>query len=271
VSAFVLNEVLSKMRFETTINLDEIESNKKQSPFMIDWCRAFSKLQRKNESLEYRSRMNIRSDSRSIALLAIFSAMVAMLEIFPIVGITDLKFFPGGTPFTLDWTGIPIVIVFVGLGMISSVVSIAVMFVAIGYRNFPGAVFKGAAEMLTILGLLAARLIIGKKALSKKASISLYLVFGAAVRAVGMFIVNIPLLPIFYPVFYTTETAIIASTVLVPWNVLQAAVNIIGGMVLYYLIPDNLRIQAGFGIGRGKPTIEELPKEEVDRASDSDA
>jgi hypothetical protein len=250
VSAFVLNEVLSKMRFETTINLDEIESNKKQSPFMIDWCRAFSKLQRKNESLEYRSRMNIRLDSRSIALLAIFSAMVAMLEIFPIVGITDLKFFPGGTPFTLDWTGIPI---------------------AIGYRNFPGAVFKGAAEMLTILGLLAARLIIGKKALSKKASISLYLVFGAAVRAVGMFIVNIPLLPIFYPVFYTTETAIIASTVLVPWNVLQAAVNIIGGMVLYYLIPDNLRIQAGFGIGRGKPTIEELPKEEVDRASDSDA
>jgi len=176
-----------------------------------------------------------------------------------------------GTPFTLDWTGIPIVIVFVGLGMISSVVSIAVMFVAIGYRNFPGAVFKGAAEMFTILGLLAARLLIGKKSLSRRASVSLFLVLGATFRAIGMFIVNIPLLPIFYPVYYTIETAVIASSLLVPWNVLQAAVNIIGGMVLYYLIPENLRIQAGLGIDREKPSIEELTKEEVDRASGSDA
>jgi riboflavin transporter FmnP len=214
--------------------------------------------------------MNPKFDSKSIALLAIFSAMVAMLEVFPIVGITDLKFFPGGTPFTLDWTGIPIVIVFVGLGMISSVISIAVMFVAIGYRNFPGAVFKGAAEMFTILGLLVARVIIGKKPLSKRMSITLYLVLGATIRAIGMFIVNIPLLPIFYPLFYTTESAIIASTVLVPWNVLQAAVNIIGGFVLYYLIPENLRIQAGFEKSAKEFSTEELSKEEIDGASDSD-
>jgi len=214
--------------------------------------------------------MNVRSDSKSIALLAIFSAMVAMLEVFPIVGITDLKFFPGGTPFTLDWTGIPIVIVFVGLGMISSVVSIAVMFVAIGYRNFPGAVFKGAAEMFTILGLLTAKLLIGKKSPSKKVSASLYLVLGATYRAIGMFIVNIPLLPIFYPLFYTTESAIIASTILVPWNILQAAINIVGGIILYYLIPESLRIQAGFGISKGRYSTEELTKEEVESASDSD-
>jgi riboflavin transporter FmnP len=215
--------------------------------------------------------MRFRTNSKSIALLAVFSAMVAMLEVFPIVGITDLKFYPGGTPFTLDWTGIPIVIVFVGLGMIYSLVSIVIMFVAIGYRNFPGAVFKGAAELLTILGLLAARVIIGKRSLNRKSSVALYLVLGATVRAVGMFIVNIPLLPIFYPLFYTIESAIDASAALVPWNVVQAAINIIGGMVLYYLIPENLRIQAGFGIDIRKPSIEELSREEVDRASDSDA
>lgn len=214
--------------------------------------------------------MNNRLDSKSIALLAIFSAMVAALEVFPIVGITDLKFFPGGTPFTLDWTGIPIVIVFVGLGMISSIISIAVMFVAIGYRNFPGAVFKGAAEMLTIVGLLLARVIISKKPLSKRTSFAFYLILGATIRALGMFIVNIPLLPIFYPLFYTTESAIAASTILIPWNVLQACINIVAGMLLYYLIPENLRIQAGFGDQREGNAIEELTKEEIEHASESD-
>jgi riboflavin transporter FmnP len=238
---------------------------------MIEEYNQFSKLPILYQRLEYRNRMNIRSDSKSIALVAIFSAMVAMLEIFPIVGITDLKFFPGGTPFTIDWTGIPIVIVFIGLGMVYSVVSIAVMFVAIGYRNFPGAVFKGAAETLTILGLLAARLVIGKKSLSRRTSLSLYLVLGASIRALGMFIVNIQLLPVFYPLFYTTESAIVASAVLVPWNVIQAAINILGGVILYYLIPENLRIEAGFGINLGKPSIEELSKEEVDGASGSNA
>jgi riboflavin transporter FmnP len=211
----------------------------------------------------------LRTDSKSIALLAIFSAMVAMLEIFPIVGITDLKFFPGGTPFTIDWTGIPIVIVFVGLGMISSVVSILVMFVAIGYRNFPGAVFKGAAELLTIIGLLAARLIIGNRALSKKTSILLYLVFGAMFRAIGMYVVNIQLLPIFYPAFYTSEAAVVASTILIPWNILQAAINIVGGLLLYFIIPEELRIQAGFEMNNKESSIEQLSKEEVDGASDS--
>lgn len=214
--------------------------------------------------------MNTRFDSKSIALLAIFSAMVATLEVFPVIGITDLKFFPGGTPFTLDWTGIPIVIVFAGLGMISSVISIAVMFIAIGYRNFPGAVFKGAAEMLTIVGLLLARVIIGKKPLSKKASLALYLILGATLRAVGMFFVNIPLLPIFYPLFYTTESAIEASTILIPWNVLQAGINIVAGMFLYYLIPENLKVQAGFGQKRDRNAIEELTKEEIEDASESE-
>ena len=149
--------------------------------------------------------MDIRTDSKSIALLAIFSSIVVALEVFPIIGITDLKFFPGGTPFTVDWTGIPIVIVFVGLGTISSLISIGIMFVAIGYRNPAGAIFKGSAELFTIIGLLAARLIANRKSLDGKASVALYLVFGISTRAIGMFFLNIPLLTIFYPLSYSHQ------------------------------------------------------------------
>ncbi len=215
-------------------------------------------------------KINLRTDSKSIALLAVFSAMVAMLEVFPIVGITDLKFFPGGTPFTLDWTGIPIVIVFLGLGAVSSVLSISVMFIAIGYRNFTGAVFKGAAELLTIFGILLARVIVKKMSLGRWASIMLYVCFGAVFRAIGMYFFNIQFLPVFYPAFYTPEAAIIASTVLVPWNVIQAIINIVGGFILYQLIPKELKIEAGLGEFRPKSSMkyEEISTEEIDASDD---
>ncbi|MFX1417004.1 MAG: hypothetical protein ACFFC0_09335, partial [Promethearchaeota archaeon] len=57
----------------------------------------------------------IRKDSKSIALLAVFVAMVVALEVYPILGVTDIGI-PGD--FTIDWTGIPIVIVFLGLGIV---------------------------------------------------------------------------------------------------------------------------------------------------------
>ncbi len=212
--------------------------------------------------------MNSKFDSKSIALLAIFSAMVAALEVFPIVGITDLKFFPGGTQFTIDWTGIPIVIVFIGLGMISSVFSIIVMFVAIGYRNLVGAVFKGAAELFTIFGLLCARLLIRKTKVSKRTEVILYMVYGIAFRTMGMYFINIPLLNTLYGI--PVEAAIVTSTILMPWNALQAIINIVGGLFFYYFIPENLRKQAGLDSGERLPIIEELSKEEIEHASESD-
>jgi len=214
--------------------------------------------------------VDIKTDSKSIALLAVFSAIIIVLEIFPVTGLTDLKFYPGGTQFTLDWTGIPIIIVFVGLGIISSLISIGIMFFAINFHgNFPGSVFKGIAEIFTIIGVLIAKIISDKKALGKKASASLYLIFGASTRTIGMFFVNIPLLSIFYPLSYgTTDLAIIASTVLIPWNILQAGINILGGLVLYQLIPENLRIQAGFEKHQpDEVKYEELSEDEL-RAED---
>jgi riboflavin transporter FmnP len=213
--------------------------------------------------------MEFRTDSKSISVLAIFSSIVIALEVFPINGITDLKFFPGGTPFTLDWTGIPIIVVFLALGMISSVITIGIMCIAIGYRNPIGSIFKGAAELFTIIGILAAKFIADRKSLNEKQNVLLYLVFGVLARSIGMFFVNIPLLPIFYPLFYTTESAIIASTILVPWNAVQAVINIVGGLFLYQLIPESIRIQAGLGEhGKSEIKYEELSEEELNAESE---
>ncbi|MFW9844832.1 MAG: hypothetical protein ACFFEV_09670, partial [Candidatus Thorarchaeota archaeon] len=81
--------------------------------------------------------MSSRTDSKSIALLAIFTSLVIALEIFPVVGITDIPI--PGLSFTVDWTGIPIMIVFLGLGVVFSYFPIVVMGVFIADRNFQGA------------------------------------------------------------------------------------------------------------------------------------
>ena len=90
--------------------------------------------------------MRIRTDSRSIAILAVFAAMIIALEILPIPFLTDIPLFGG---FTLDPTGIPIVIVFLGLGIAYSLILIPIMWVTIAYRNLTGSIFKGFAEFYT--------------------------------------------------------------------------------------------------------------------------
>lgn len=204
----------------------------------------------------------IRTDSKSIALLAIFSAMVISLEVFPIVGITDLKFQPGGIPFTIDWTGIPIVMIYLGLGFVYSLVSILLMFIGIGFRNLTGAVFKTTAELSTILGLILARFIVNRRDMDLKYQVTMYLIFGMIFRALGMFIANILLLPIFYGL--QIEFAIAVSQLLVPWNLLQALINVIGGFFLYQVIPNNLKQQAGLGEYKSVTGISELNEEEIE-------
>ncbi len=209
----------------------------------------------------------IRTDSKSIALLAIFTAMVVSLEVFPIVGVTDIGP-PGG--FTIDWTGIPIVIVFLGLGFVYSLVAIAAMWMAIAYRNFNGAAFKGFAELHTILGLLIAKVLIVRYQLDYRVRILLYLIFGSLFRVVGMFITNIYLLQVFFGL--TPEAAVIGSGAYIVPNVVQAVINIFGGVVLYHLIPENLALQAGLGddAGSASSRVEELPLEEIESSQPDD-
>ncbi|MGY5878684.1 MAG: hypothetical protein RTV31_00480 [Candidatus Thorarchaeota archaeon] len=204
--------------------------------------------------------MSIRTDSKSIALLAIFTSLVIALEIFPVVGITDIPV--PGLNFTVDWTGIPILIVFLGLGSIFAVFTVGIMYVFIAYRNFQGAAFKGLAESFTLLGLIIANLILRKRDLDWKKSALVYLIFGCAFRGLGMWLGNVLLFNFFFTMPY--EAGFALSSIYVPWNILQAAVNIIGGVVLYQLIPESIRIQAGLGRFRtDEVKYEELSEDEV--------
>ncbi len=200
--------------------------------------------------------MKLRTDSRSIALLAIFTSIIIALEIFPIVGLTD--FYTPVPNFTIDWTGIPIMIIFLGLGITFSIISIGVMWVFIAYRNFNGAAFKFLAEMFTLLGLVVAKLIIRDRELDWKLRTGIYLVSACVFRSIGMYFGNIFLFTLFG--YMPIETAVGFSVIYIPWNVLQAAINVIGGTLLYQMIPENLAMQAGLGKYR---TISEQKYEEI--------
>jgi riboflavin transporter FmnP len=203
-------------------------------------------------------RLSIRMDSKSIALLALFTSLVIALEVFPVIGITDII-----TPvpnFTIDWTGIPIMIVFLGLGNVFAFITIITMWISIVYRNPTGAAFKGLAESFTFLGLIIANLIVRNKDLDWKRKSIVYLIFGGLFRSIGMLFGNTFLFNLIYGMPY--DGAFALSSIYIPWNIVQAIINILGGVFLYQIIPLSLRIQAGFGKYRSTE-YEELSADEI--------
>lgn len=175
-------------------------------------------------------------------MLAVFTAMIVALEAVSIPFLTDI-YVVGN--FTIDWTGIVIFIIFLGLGTTFSLISVAVMWISIAYRSIAGATFKGVAEILTLIGLIAAQHISRRLGLDRTRQLILFIVLGCLFRAVGMLFANVILLPFFYGM--TIELAIAGSWVYLPWNIVQAIINVVGGWTLYNLIPDELIMQAGFG------------------------
>ncbi len=179
-----------------------------------------------------------RLDSKTIALLAIFLAMVFALEIYPLTGLTDIPI--PGIYFTIDWTGIPLVLIFLFFGPVASLLGVGFMGLIIGYRNPFGAVFKVLAEFYKILGILSIWIFIRKREISYSKRVALYTVFAALFCTVGMFITNIPLLQVLYG--YTPEAALATSTVMIPWNAIQSVINVFGGTFLFRVIPDDLKL-----------------------------
>jgi hypothetical protein len=206
--------------------------------------------------------MVIRRDSKSIAIFAIFTSVIIALEIFPIVGLTD--FYTPVPGFTIDWTGIPIMIIFLGLGIFFSVLSIGVMWVFIAYRNFVGAAFKGLSELLTLLGLIVAKLAMRNRDIDWKWATGVYLISACAFRSIGMYFGNIMLFT--FLLYMPFEVAVVASVAYIPWNIIQAAINVFGGVLLYKMIPENLLMQAGLGKYRSMDfgKYEEIPPEEIE-------
>jgi len=205
----------------------------------------------------------LRTDSRRIAVFAIFAAMVLALEILPIPFLTDIPLFGG---FTLDPTGIPITIVFLAYGSIFALILLPIMWVAIAYRNLIGSIFKGFAEFYTVLGLIVAKLILRNRSREWKVALPIYLVFGISFRGIGMYITNVFLIQWLYGL--TPESAIALSATFIIPNILQAFINVLIGVFIFIIIPENLAIQAGFDESFEEMSYEEISAEEIESAGD---
>jgi hypothetical protein len=102
---------------------------------------------------------------------------------------------------------------------------------------------------------------------SKRVKIAIYLTIGCLFRAAAMYPTNILLLQILLSL--PLEAAIAGATLYVGLNIIQAAVNIVGGVILFYLIPENLALQAGLGddADRASERVQEIPPEEIPDSS----
>ncbi|MFW9909423.1 MAG: hypothetical protein ACFFEF_12685 [Candidatus Thorarchaeota archaeon] len=193
-------------------------------------------------------------DSRTIAVTSVFMAMVIALEVFPIVGLTDIRI--PGVQFTLDWTGIPLVLIFFFFGTFLSLVGIGVMWAAIGYRNPIGALFKVPAELFKILALALGMILLRNTNVTFRTRIAVYAVLASLFCGIGMYFVNLQLLPILWGYEYDAAAAI--ALILVPWNIIQSLVNVLGGAIIYTMVPGDMKLQID---SIHEPVLQELADE----------
>lgn len=178
-------------------------------------------------------------NSKNIALFAIFLAMIIALEILPIIGITDLKI--PGTNFTLDPTGIPIMLMFMFFGFGFAFIGTGMAGVIIAIRGNPiGAIFKFFAEFYKIIGLVIAWWILRRRNVSYVVRIIVYTVFATLFCTIGMYVTNgALLLPFLYGM--PSSAAWTLSLTFVPLNIVQSIINVVGGGFIFGIIPEDLK------------------------------
>ena len=142
------------------------------------------------------------------------------------------------------------------------------MWTVIAYRNPIGSVFKGFAEFYTLFGLIVAKLFLRNRLYDWKVAAPTYLAFGVAFRAIGMYITNIFLIQWLYG--SPLDGAIILSGAFVIPNIIQALINILIGVLIFIIIPENLAVQARFGkYGTDEyEKCEEISAEELESTGD---
>ena len=111
---------------------------------------------------------------------------------------------------------------------------------------------------------IAAWLLLRNRDWDWKRTAVVYLVFACIFRTIGMYFGNTFLFMIFYT--SSVDSAYALSAVYIPWNIVQAIINVVLGIFLYQMIPENLRIQAGLGEFRNneQTAYEELSENELD-------
>lgn len=170
----------------------------------------------------------LRLDTKKLALASILGALAAASEV--------IRGPPFDIPFPLlpgvvswDLTGIPIMIslLFSGSigGIYTSIIGCSIIFIR---GNVPGGILKLIAELATILAFAAIRRNGVLKTIAAVIS-----------RVVVMTLANFLMLPIFYPLYYTSGAAVIG--ILLPlalFNLTQALLNIIPSYIIYNRVAE---------------------------------
>jgi riboflavin transporter FmnP len=184
-----------------------------------------------------------RLGTKKLALASILGALAAASEV--------IRGPPFDIPFPLlpgivswDLTGIPMMVslLFNGTlgGVYTSIIGCSIIFLR---GNVPGGTFKLIAELATILAFAAIRRGIIAKSVA-----------AITTRVVVMTLVNYLVLPIFYPLYYPSEAAVIG--ILLPmaaFNLTQALLNIIPSIILYNRLAERGRF---WGNNRKQPTFQ---------------
>ena len=172
-----------------------------------------------------------RLDTKKLALASILGALAAASE--AIKGPPfDVPFPPLPGVVSWDLTGIPMMVSLLFNGSIgalyTSIVGCSMIFLR---GNVGGGTMKLIAELATILAFAAIRKGLIPKSIAAVAS-----------RVFVMTVANYYLLPIFWPVYYPSESSVVGILFpLAVFNLTQALLNIIPSFIIYSRLPNRWR------------------------------
>jgi riboflavin transporter FmnP len=182
--------------------------------------------------LQALSEHDMKKDTTTIAGTTILGSLVIVFDYS--LKFSGLKIpFPWLPILKFDFTGVPIVLSLLLVGLAPGATTSGVAFLAILIRSgdLVGASMKALAELSTILGMaFSYRWLKNTKNFGK----ALSLILGVTSRVLIMFFANLIILPTYYQ---TPQTAVIAVNLLIAaFNVIQGTISIILGYFLYNII-----------------------------------
>jgi riboflavin transporter FmnP len=173
--------------------------------------------------------MNPKRSTTIIAQTAILGALVVVFDY--VMKFSGFKIiFPPLSYLKFDFTGIPIVLSFllIGLGSGAATSTVAMLAILARSGDVVGASMKALAEFSTILGMSIGMVVFKKDLkLSKPASFFT----GCMARVIIMAIANLVILPLYASM--TFEAVLLATPLTAVFNLIQGLLGIFGGYLIY--------------------------------------
>ncbi len=172
-----------------------------------------------------------------LAGTALLGAIVIVLDWT--LKIAGLKIpFPPLPFLKFDFVGVPVLLAYFLFGFPAGAVTSLVAFLSISFRGPSSGFMRFLAEFATIVGVFI--ILRAERPTSGRMKI-LAMISGIIVRVALMAVVNVLLLPVFMPAFYSTHMAVV---VLLPlfslFNAIQGVFSVFGGFLLYEAVIQRL-------------------------------